>query len=124
MTIKLNKENKDKVLELLLQKAEELNWKVDYKKEEATITFSRFSPEGQEYSFTINVYSSIYATIENIWEYVESYDISYETYIWLDNFGHGKDGAPYDMKDVYEDMEWCLEKTKDLYGAMIDCMDN
>ena len=26
--------------------------------------------------------------------------------LWLDEFGHGKNGAPYDMKDVYEDFEW------------------
>jgi hypothetical protein len=29
--------------------------------------------------------------------------VSYETYIWLDNFGHGKYGAPHELEDVLND---------------------
>lgn len=43
--------------------------------------------------------------IKEFKHYVENYDCSSEAYIWLDNFGHGKNGAPYDMHDVYSDME-------------------
>ena len=39
----------------------------------------------------------------------------YETYLWLDSDGHGKNGAPYDMKDLYEDMEACREIIYELY---------
>lgn len=38
--------------------------------------------------------------------YCRDYDVSEQTMLWLDEFGHGKNGAPYDMKDVYEDFEW------------------
>ena len=38
---------------------------------------------------------------------IESFDESYATYIWLDEFGHGKNGAPYEMCDVLADQkEW------------------
>lgn len=42
--------------------------------------------------------------------YCEDYDPSYETYIWLDNTGHGTNGAPYDMRDILSDKEEFKEK--------------
>lgn len=41
--------------------------------------------------------------IQELKGWIRSYDISEETYIWLDGFGHGENGAPYDMMDVYMD---------------------
>lgn len=35
--------------------------------------------------------------------------------MWLDSDGHGINGAPYDMKDVYEDMEACQNMILELY---------
>lgn len=51
-------------------------------------------------------------------EFVESYDISYETSLWLDNTGHGKNGAPYDMMDIYEDMKWWRDNISDLVNEL------
>ena len=36
---------------------------------------------------------------------LENVDESYDAYIWLDEFGHGKDGAPHDMEDVLADQQ-------------------
>lgn len=41
---------------------------------------------------------------------VNYFDISEEAYLWLDSSGHGTNGAPYDMRDVYEDFEWLYYK--------------
>lgn len=38
--------------------------------------------------------------------------------MWLDNEGHGTNGTPYDMKDVYEDMEACEEMTFKLWKLL------
>lgn len=38
-------------------------------------------------------------------EYYEGFDADSEAYLWLDGNGHGKNGAPYHMKDVVADME-------------------
>lgn len=47
-------------------------------------------------------------------EYYESYDVSYETYIWLDNEGHGKNGAPYEMEKVLIDTQWVENELSEL----------
>lgn len=47
-------------------------------------------------------------------EYYESYDVSYETYIWLDNEGHGKNGAPYEMEKVLIDTQWVENELAEL----------
>jgi len=59
-----------------------------------------------------------YANLNNIdiaeWflDAYTDYDVNYETYIWLDNTGHGKDGAPREIADLLADkQEWekCLD---------------
>lgn len=75
--------------------------------------FSKGSPAGQDFNIEIEA-TTLYELKEEIREYVDNYDVSEEAYIWLDNFGHGKNGAPYDMKDVYEDMEWCRDEAEKL----------
>ena len=52
--------------------------------------------------------------LEDLKSRVDNYDVSYETYIWLDNEGHGTNGAPYDMLECYKDSEEELEHLEDL----------
>ena len=56
-------------------------------------------------------------TIDNLNSIYADFDCSEETYLWLDSTGHGTNGAPYDMKDLYEDMEACQEMIMELYRA-------
>lgn len=72
--------------------------------------FQNCSPAGQDFSFDIWTDDDGSSLAHDIFEY----DISSEAYLWLDSDGHGKNGAPYDMKDVYEDMEGCAEMVKEL----------
>ena len=51
-------------------------------------------------------------------EYYDNYDPNYETYLWLDESGHGKNGAPYEMIDVYNDMKACEEMIDKLACAI------
>ena len=53
----------------------------------------------------------------NLYERYSDFDVSSETYLWLDNTGHGTNGAPYDMKDLYEDMDACQEMIMELYNV-------
>lgn len=85
-----------------------------YFDEDKTITFGRYSPAGQDFSFTIDN-GSLEEIAANIYNHYEGYDVSYEASIWLDDWGHGKNGAPYDMRDVYDDMEACSEYIYELY---------
>lgn len=52
--------------------------------------------------------------LEELKSLIDDYDVSYETYLWLDKDGHGKNGAPYDMLDCYRDSEEELEHLEDL----------
>ena len=107
-----------KEIKSLLEKAEDLEWNVSV--DNNLITFQKYSPCGQDFSFeiTLSIEDEAEELIDKIENYYESYDVSYETYLWLDNTGHGTNGAPDDMKDVYEDMEACKDNIKELLEAL------
>lgn len=91
--------------------AEDLDWYVTINDD--WFTFQKYSSAGQNFYIEVeaNNFKSLYNELDN---YCNNFDISYETYLWLDNSGHGKDGAPYEMIDVYRDMEECKEMACEL----------
>lgn len=93
------------MIEIAEKIAEALEW--NFHNHEEYILFSKHTSEGQEINLEIdkeeaNCLACIAREVQH--EY-DTFDVSEKTYVWLDNSGHGKNGAPYDMKDVYEDME-------------------
>jgi hypothetical protein len=96
--------------------AQRLGWKVDVNNDE--YTFSKFSPAGQDFNFTVS--GSAEEVVREIKERVDDFDVSAEAYIWLDESGHGANGAPYDMRDLYNDMEACREMMRELWRALSD----
>ena len=120
----------DKKFEKIYEIAEREGWKVDnsYTDEKVTevcFSFNKYSPAGRDLSFEVYVPNEededvIYENVADaIADYWEGFDVSYETYIWLDENGHGKNGAPYDMMDVYKDMKACEDMIHDLWLAFI-----
>ena len=77
------------------------------------ITIGKYSPEGQDFSFTVDMPETPQQLFDEIFDYYDGFDASYEAYLWLDNTGHGTNGAPYDMGDVYDDMKACEQYIKD-----------
>ena len=77
--------------------------------------FGKYSNAGRDFRFTVNIGDSFTEFANNIVEEYYRFDVSEETYLWLDNTGHGKNGAPYDMKDVYEDTAQCRDFIYELY---------
>lgn len=112
-----NQEDK-KVIDHIIEIAEQLDFSVHVTSEGSkyTFDFQKYSPAGQDFSFTIEIETECDETdiADKINEYYENYDVSYETYIWLDNTGHGANGAPYEMIDVYNDMKECEQYIKEL----------
>lgn len=104
-----------KNIKKMIKVAEKLGWVVSINGNE--FTFSKYSPAGQDFNIEI-IANDLEEVIEEIQERCDSFDCSEETYLWLDNTGHGKNGAPYDMKDLYEDMESCLEMMKALHDEL------
>lgn len=93
--------------------AESLGWSVCH--EDGNVyDFGKRSPAGQDFHMSIDTENDVNYFRYNLRGYCRSFDVCQEAYLWLDDTGHGKNGAPYDMKDVYEDMEACLEMIEEL----------
>lgn len=81
--------------------------------------FSKFTPAGQDFSFSAAMKGKdLDSLITDMEDYYESFDVDEETYLWLDSRGHGKNGAPYRMRDVLEDMEAAEKMVESLLDAM------
>lgn len=106
-----------KWLDEFISVAEELEWKVI--EEEDYVEFGKFSPAGKDFWMEVTA-TSPEKFLEDMRNYISSYDISEETYLWLDDTGHGKNGAPYDMMDVYKDAEACLNMVEELYSKLCE----
>lgn len=106
----------NKNIQVLIKKAEDLDWVVT-EEDKNQYLFSKYSPAGQDFNITVEG-NNAKELIDSVYEAYENFDVSYETYIWLDNTGHGTNGAPYNMKDLYEDMETCEQMILDLYNEL------
>ena len=120
----------NKKIEKLYVIAEREGWQVDSyyvdeQKTEVCLSFEKYSPAGRDLSFEVYVPNEEDEDIvfdyfkHAIYKYWEGFDVCYETYIWLDETGHGRNGAPYDMKDLYEDTQACADMIHDLWLALI-----
>jgi len=103
-------------MEKLIERIENTGWSVE-KEGNNEYRIGKFSPSGQDFSVTIEG-DSTKELIDSIYEAYVDYAISEETYLWLDDSGHGANGAPYLMRDVLEDMEACKQMIVELYGEL------
>lgn len=106
-----------KTIEDLIKVAEQYGWTITkdcYTENEQYYLFSKFSPYGQDFNCSISCDENPQTLIDDLARYIDNYDCSYEAYLWLDDSGHGKNGAPYEMCDVYDDMVACKEMMQEL----------
>jgi len=82
-----------------------------------TFYFSKYSPAGQDFGFEVEG-DDVEEIADEIYKYYDDFDPSYEAYLWLDETGHGRNGAPYNMKDLYEDMEACQDMILELHDII------
>lgn len=108
-----------KLSEKLISIIKDFGFSVE-REEENIYSFGKISPAGQDFHFCVDTEGDINYFAENIRAKYTDFDVSYETYILLDEYGHGKSGTPYDIKDLYEDMETCGEYIKELYYIVMD----
>lgn len=106
----------NQVINELIEKIEALDWSVE-KEGENEYRLGKYSPAGQDFSILVEG-DNVDDLLDSIYTAYDNYDVSEEAYIWLDNTGHGKNGAPYHMKDVVEDMEACEQMILDLHNAL------
>lgn len=116
----------NKKIEKIYEIAEREGWEVSHTvcQGEISFEFSKLSPAGQDFCFTRDVdYEDdedyVFSELRDaVYRYWENFDVCEETYIWLDETGHGKNGAPENMKDLYEDMQACEDMIHDLWLAL------
>ena len=113
----IEKETEEHNLTRLIDIAELLGWKVT--KDGSDYELEKFSPAEHDFIVTLDSASEGSASpaeslIDSLEEEIDTFDPSEEAALWLDADGHGRNGAPYDMKDVYQDMECCLDMMKEL----------
>lgn len=109
---------KEKVMKI----AEKYGWSVSVEDESGNsifFDFGKYSPVGQDFHVSAELENMDPDTLtDNLHARYLDFDVSSETYLWLDEFGHGKNGAPYDMKALYEDMEACKDMIWKLYELL------
>ena len=106
----------------VLNKIRELGWSIEEYEENYELGI--YSPAGKDFSMIVEKDDDIKYFIGNIHKVYTDFDVSYETYLWLDEEGHGTNGAPYDMKDAYEDMKWFEDAIYELYEDLKYWLDN
>ena len=120
----------DKKFGKIYEIAESEGWQVNYsytdeKETMVSFSFEKYSPAAQDFSFEVSVPNeededTFYEKVADaIYQYWDDFDVCYETYLWLDDTGHGKNGAPHNMKDLYEDMQACEDMIHDLWLALV-----
>ena len=115
------------MIDKIIEAADSEGWHVSIDKESLDVdnhvifTFSKYSPAGQDFEFSAEMEDNEFSTLlDGIYSYYLDFDCSQETYLWLDETGHGKNGAPYEMIDVYNDMMACEQMVYELWNTLAD----
>ena len=111
------------VAQVLRKKIEEVankkGWKTTFSEQydETVIEFENYTNVGQNLIVTIfiNDDSSIQDVVNSIHKYWESFDTDYEASLWIGPDGHGKNGAPYHISDIIEDMKDAENMIEELF---------
>lgn len=101
--------------------AQEKGWSVNVEDKNETrvlFEFQRYAKYGQDFLFNADMQGEdIDTLIVSVKEYYEGFDPDYEAYLWIGDDGHGKNGAPYHIKDIVADMEDAEEQIYELLQA-------
>lgn len=97
-----------------IQIAERLGWSVT--KDRYDIELQFYTDYGQDFSFSVNRNEDY---VKQVYDYYNSFDPDEEALLWVDDSGHGKNGAPYRLKDIITDMEEVENELEKLYDALI-----
>mgnify|MGYP003305011821 CR=1 FL=1 len=97
-----------------IQIAERLGWSVT--KDRYDIELQFYTDYGQDFSFLVNR-NECY--VKQVYDYYNSFDPYENALLWVDDSVHGKNGAPYRLKDIITDMEEVEKELEKLYDALI-----
>lgn len=106
-----------------LKLAEDLGWSYNVsdtpnERGEVCVELEKYSPQGQDFIATIWFENeNEHNFIKALREYWQDYDPDEEACKWIGEDGHGKNGAPYSIRELLDDMEDCKGMLRELYVA-------
>ena len=112
--------NLENIVKYLESKLNDTEWKVDTtineKNNQVELSLETWTPAGRDvvFEFEFKDKTTKEQISKSFQEYYDNYDVSFETYIWLDDEGHGKNGAPYEMESVLIDTQWVENELSEL----------
>lgn len=115
--------------EQIIRIAELKGWRVEISNGHSDnvkqIGFQKFTEAGQDFWFYADLRNDDYdAFLDEVYKYYESYDPEEETMNWVDEFGHGINGAPHSLRAVLADMDYAEKMLDELYQAFVDLADH
>ena len=92
---------------------------LSYTLQDDELEVSTYSPEGQDCStsFKAGCFENL---LRSMAEWVSDFDVDAEAALWIGDDGHGKNGAPYHIKDIVEDMEWWHKQIDTLHDRLVE----
>ena len=106
-----------------LKLTEDLGWSYNVsdtpnERGEVCVELEKYSPQGQDFIATIWFENeNEHNFIKALREYWQDFDPDEEACKWIGEDGHGKNGAPYSLRDILDDMEDCKSMLRGLYIA-------
>lgn len=80
---------------------------------------SQSTKAGQDFNFSTEMKDGDPdSLIKSVREYYEGFDPDEEAYLWIGEDGHGRNGAPYHIRDIVADMEDAESMVLDLLAAL------
>ena len=93
--------------------AERLGWRVgEY--DDGTVDFSKYSPAGEDFSFTVNAKEAE----KEIYEFYNDFDVDEHVEMWIEARKSGTPGVP-STRELVEDAEDIYKMLKELASAVI-----
>ena len=117
----------NRINSLLQEVCKKLNINVDWYEisdGNTIVTFQFYTDYGQDVMMEIELedWNDTEEICDKLKKLYENFDVDYETYIWIGEDGHGKNGAPYHIQDILNDMENAEKKLGELYEEfMLKC---
>lgn len=110
---KLPDETPAKTLDELMERiGDHFDCRCELEDDEKTVIIQTDSPEGQDVFCEIELDTKANAArikelVRELQCYADNFDPDEEAALWIGPDGHGKNGAPYHIRDLIEDMDWC-----------------
>ena len=109
--------------EKIIDKAEWLGWQCRIKKLRRnkwrnktmySVWFQRYTSKGQDLNVELEI-EKLSDLPCKLYEYWRGFDPDEQAMLWVGPDGHGKNGAPYSLKDILEDMYEADRLLEELY---------